>query len=526
MHRIQRNTLIVDDEAGTRTALAGMLSDVGRCTCCASADEAVGLLGRSSFDVVVSDIRMPGLSGFDLLALINGQSERPKVVLVSGDTPPHWVRRALKAGAYDIIQKPLDPLEFKKVVQQAAVANDEERRRRCNSAKEAIDAYDPLTGLLSHREFLDALMKARGVCRHGNDPLSLLMIDLDRFRKINDNYGHDIGDRVLAWVGQSLRNECRAGDILSRYHWDRFAVALPGCRETEAGEFANRLEEVLFRAALPMDKHRLQLRGAIGVAESSPGFVESGRDLIERAEQALACAKHEHGRRVVAFSATLNQRFSRDRLEQASLDDVVRWVGATRQQLKKTYIDSTRALVEAVEAKDPYTRRHSLAVSHHAEAIGQRLDLPAGQLESLKLAAILHDVGKIGVPDAILRKPGPLSRDEFELIKQHPKTAVKILGHATFLDAEMPMILHHHERWDGTGYPNGLAGRDIPFGARILAVADALDAMLSCRSYKLGFTVDRTRRELQDCSGQQWDPVAVDAALQWLDSCPEPLSTP
>jgi putative nucleotidyltransferase with HDIG domain len=191
------------------------------------------------------------------------------------------------------------------------------------------------------------------------------------------------------------------------------------------------------------------------------------------------------------------------------------------QQLKRTCVESTRALVGAVEAKDPFTRHHSLRVSGYAETLGARLRMTAAELESLKTAAVLHDVGKIGVPDAILQKPGRLTEEEYDVVKQHPETGLRILGHASFLSAELPIIRHHHERYDGGGYPSGLAGRQIPFAARVLAVADSLDAMFSSRSYKQRFDVPRVRQELKRCSGTQWDPQVVRAALQWLDESPE-----
>ncbi len=205
------------------------------------------------------------------------------------------------------------------------------------------------------------------------------------------------------------------------------------------------------------------------------------------------------------------------------MHDVSRWVGTVRQQLRQTYLDSTYALVRAVEAKDPCTRRHSLQVRRICGELGRRLSLSSAQAESLRTAAVLHDIGKIGVPDAVLRKPGPLTPQEFDLIRQHPETAVRIIGRAAFLNTELPIIRHHHERLDGRGYPDGLAGERIPFGARILAVADSLDAMSSRRSYKPAHGVDRIRAELKACAGTQWDPAVVEAALAWLDENPEAL---
>ncbi len=183
---------------------------------------------------------------------------------------------------------------------------------------------------------------------------------------------------------------------------------------------------------------------------------------------------------------------------------------------RPTDVESTRAMVAAVDARDPNTRVHSLSVAHYAVAIGRRMGLPAAEVETLRKAALLHDVGKIGIPDAILLKPGPLTPDEFEKVKRHPEIAVEILGHLSDLAEQLPIILHHHEHFDGRGYPSGLAGEGIPIGARILAVADALDTMFSQRTYKQAYSADRVRAELIAGSGRQFDPAVIQATLSLL----------
>ena len=187
------------------------------------------------------------------------------------------------------------------------------------------------------------------------------------------------------------------------------------------------------------------------------------------------------------------------------------------------------ALVTAVEARDPSATAHSETVATYAEAIGRRMGLGKSMIQSLRSAGLLHDVGKLAVPEAILTKPGPLTAEEFETIKRHPRTALDILGHLRFLTAEKPMILHHHEWYDGSGYPSGLAADRIPIGARILAVADALDTMLSHRTYKKSFTLDRVRAELRAGAARQFDPAVIDTTLRWLnearDGAPAPAQS-
>ena len=191
-----------------------------------------------------------------------------------------------------------------------------------------------------------------------------------------------------------------------------------------------------------------------------------------------------------------------------------------------TDVESTRAMVAAVDARDPYTRVHSVSVAAYAVAIGRRMGLSAAAVESLRKAALLHDVGKIGVPDAILTKPGPLTADEFNTVKRHPEIAIEILGHLSVLADQLPSILHHHERYDGRGYPAGLRGEGIPIGARILAVADALDTMFSQRTYKAAYNVDQVRAELIAGSGRQFDPAVIQATLALLDEQPSLVPLP
>ncbi len=192
-----------------------------------------------------------------------------------------------------------------------------------------------------------------------------------------------------------------------------------------------------------------------------------------------------------------------------------------RDQLSSEYTETTRALVAAVEAKDPYTRTHSLAVADLAEGIGQRLGLPDATLSALRTAALLHDIGKIGIPDAILTKPGRLTDVEFDEVRRHPETGASILGHTKQFAEVRPMILHHHEHFDGNGYPSHIAGEAIPIGARVLAMADALDAMLSPRSYKSAYSIERVVEEIKAARGMQFDPRVADVTLDWLEKDPE-----
>jgi putative two-component system response regulator len=190
--------------------------------------------------------------------------------------------------------------------------------------------------------------------------------------------------------------------------------------------------------------------------------------------------------------------------------------GRLEIQLCQTCMESVMAFVAAVEAKDPFTERHSRRVSLYAGQLAERIHLKPRQMEAIRWAALLHDIGKIGVPDSILTKPGKLTVREYEVIMKHPEIGVQILSRATFLKDALPLILRHHERWDGNGYPDGLAGNAIPLGARILHLADSIDAMLSQRSYKQAISIDELIAELRANWGGQFDPMLTDVAIAWI----------
>ena len=195
-------------------------------------------------------------------------------------------------------------------------------------------------------------------------------------------------------------------------------------------------------------------------------------------------------------------------------------------QVRQASLDSVTALVRAVEAKDPYTRQHSEQVVHYAVHIAMALGLPAPAVESIRVAALLHDIGKIGVPDHILTKPGPLTDEEFECIRRHPAIGSDILASIAMFEEEAKLVRYHHETWDGKGYPDGLAGEETPLASRIIQVSDCIDAMLMERTYKKEYTVEKMLAELVRCVGTQFDPKIAAAAIEWCRSNPDKLILP
>jgi diguanylate cyclase (GGDEF)-like protein len=347
---------------------------------------------------------------------------------------------------------------------------------------------DPLTGLGNHRHFHERLQCELVDAQERSSPLTLCLIDIDDFKQINDTYGHPAGDRVLSQVAARLRQ----GGEAFRLGGDEFAVLLPGADAHTALAAATSIIERI--RALRLEQG-IRMTASAGVATFPSQGV--GRDeLIRLADSALYWAK-EHGKDQVRV-------YRPDVLELSALKRIA--AGPDRAARYR----AAASLAKAVDARDVYTGSHSERVSDLAARIAVRLRLPEEQVELTRLAASLHDLGKLAIPEEILRKPGPLTDAERLVLERHPQIGYRMLE-SLGVDPVAEWVLHHHERWDGDGYPDGLFGEEIPIGARIIFVADAYDAMTSDRVYRERRSEDEALAELERCAGTQFDPRIVAA---------------
>ena len=368
-------------------------------------------------------------------------------------------------------------------------ALEEERERLLADALERAD-HDPLTGLLNHRAFHKRFQEETDRALRQNMPLAIAVLDLDNFKFFNDAYGHLVGDDVLRQVAGLLQSCCRSYDTLARFGGDEFALLMPGTGQVETARMAERLRLRLAEAAYqpPDSDSAIPLSLSMGFSVF-PDEEPSRLEALELADSRLLRVKT--GAEETA-EADILRRSLNDSVEGFSMLD---------------------ALVTAVNNKDRYTRRHSEDVMVYSLQIAREMGLDAAAQGTLATAALLHDVGKIGVPDFVLRKPSGLTDEEIEVIKHHPVMGAVIVAAVPGLEETLDAVRHHHERWDGKGYPGGLQRLEIPFAARLMAVADAFSAMTTDRPYRKGHSASKALGFLAEGAGTQWDPDCVEAFL-------------
>ncbi|TMK79262.1 MAG: diguanylate cyclase [Actinobacteria bacterium] len=357
---------------------------------------------------------------------------------------------------------------------------------------------DPLTGLGNHRHFHERLERELIEAERNECDFSLCLVDVDDFKRVNDLFGHPAGDRVLSHLATSLRQNGEA----FRLGGDEFALLLPEYNESESVAAAEAIIERI--GSLGLD-HVGSVTVSAGVA-TFPRQAPDRGELIRLADSALYWAKENGKNRVHVYRP--------DVVELAELRRLA--VGPDRAARFR----AAASLAKAVDLRDTYTGSHSARVAELAARVAAKLGLDQEHIELSRLAGSLHDLGKLAIPEEILRKPGPLTGPERLVLERHPQIGFRMLD-SLGIDPVADWILHHHERWDGTGYPDRMPGPEIPLGARIIFVVDAYDAMTSDRVYRGRLSQADALAELERCAGTQFDPAVVAALAEELEAALE-----
>ena len=365
---------------------------------------------------------------------------------------------------------------------------DDIRRKHIANLRNLVN-IDGLTGLYNHRYFYDYLARQIDLSEKRGTPLSLLFIDIDNFKFYNDIYGHQKGDEVLRIISALLQNTLSPDAFIARYGGEEFAVILPEEGEEFAVQQAERMrlavQEYAFDGQESLPGENLTI--SVGVS-TYPTKAKSDAELIKGADDACYRAKFLCKNRVESYFSILDEL-----------------------HFDTTVISQIKTFIAVINAKDKYTYRHVERVVFYSNLLADQLSLNEHDKRNLIYSAYLHDIGKINISEGILVKTEPLTNAEWTMLKNHPQYAVDIIRSIPSFDEVQPIILQHHERFDGTGYPGGLKGDEIHPLAKLLTVVDAFDAMTSLRPYQKTRTYAQALEELQRCSGSQFAPEAVEA---------------
>ncbi len=386
---------------------------------------------------------------------------------------------------------------------------------------------DSLTLLYNHRGFQEILTNEISRSETNKQKLSIIMMDINNITKINRELGHAKGDEVIKLVAEKVRQNVREGDTAGRYGGDEIAIVLPNTDSAQAKYVA---EFLTYSLSCCFIDDIGPIKVSVGVA-TYPDCAQDKEKLLILAEQAMYISQakgYKDGMSAIISSSDFNF------WDDVALKSYAEVVSKRHSQLGINFeeellnkfnndhdLSDTRtwevatSLAGAIDAKDPYTKGHSTSVSKYAEALARAINLPEKEVERITLGALLHDVGKIGIPENVLKKEGPLSDDEWAIMKQHPVIGVeKVLQPNPNLRDLIPIVKYHHERIDGKGYPENLLSESIPLAAKIVAIADTYHALISDRPYRKGMNIEKAFSILEEGAGSQWDEHLVRTFIQ------------
>lgn len=370
---------------------------------------------------------------------------------------------------------------------------------------EKILLVDPLTGCYNWRYFLNRTHQELSASRRHMYSISFIAVDIDYFRKINELYGAKAADVVAKKLANILRDNLRKEDVLARWSGDEFFIILPQLKPNDVKKVAVRIKYKIEATKFLYKNLVLNIKTSVGVVSSPEDGIFNTRDIVNALDKCLIYAKRRGGSTIIAYSQLKFKKAIRLK-RKASVEDLRGKIEKMNILLSRDLLEMIYGFARAIEAKDSYTGKHVEYTATLAEEIAKALHLSGSELEDIKHAAVLHDLGKVGIKESILSKQGPLTYEEREIIKTHPSIAAEILRGINALRGAVPAILYHHERYDGKGYPMGLKGEEIPLGARILAVADVYQALISDRPYRKGFSKKKALKIMEEESGKQFDP--------------------
>lgn len=391
-----------------------------------------------------------------------------------------------------------------------------EKSRKYLKDLKGLVVRDQLTNTYNYRYVMERLPVEIYYAKRYDYPFSLAIFDIDYFKSINDAYGHQIGNKALAEFAKFLKKLLRKSDCLARYGGEEFVVLMSHTDKVGAQEAVNRLVEKISGHIFKIGGLAIRLKVSVGISVfSQDSDCDSPSKLLDAADRALQRAKNSGGNIALTYSELYKERKGsfRKMNPYEEVNVLKRKIQKLSQRVDRVVLESIYAFSKSLEARDYYTAEHAEKMVSIALKVGKEIGLSQDMLDSLERGAMLHDIGKIGISDQILRKKSKLTQEEYNMIKVHPKIGAEIIRSIHFLRDVVPIVLHHHERWDGTGYPSGLKAKEIPLTARIVAICDAYQALTSNRPYRKAYSKEAAINILKEESGVHYDRDLVNILI-------------
>lgn len=478
-----RVLVIEDDPALGRLIQLVLGQHTREVTVVRSGAAAIQAVKNQQFDAIASDISLPDVSGLDVIAETRAIAPAAGIVAITGFVDVDVAVRSMKAGADDFLGKPFDAEILWHLLNKAV----DSRARQLEAEQAAVYrqlAYtDALTGC-PNRRFIDEFIieAVTNSQRHGR-PLAVAYLDIDNFKLLNDFVGHEQGDQVLRRVAAALGRHIFAPAQFARFGGDEFVVVFPDHHQHQARLVMDRVcRDVAEIEVVNGARITLPTRISCGVADFRGS--ESPRDLIGEAEDQMYLDKSMSPGVLLATGSP----------------------DASEMLQRAGNLKPLRNLVKAIDRRDSYTRFHSDHATQLAMSVAREVGLSEEQITAIAIGGPIHDLGKIVVADEILRKPGPLTTEERRSMEEHPVMGAAITAAVTDFDTVVDLVRHHHERFDGEGYPGRLRGTEVGNPTRLFTLADAYSAMTTDRPYRKGLTAERAIQEILDGRGTQFDP--------------------
>lgn len=486
-----------------------------------TADSGVVTLKKSAennFDIILLNQNMPGFDSLDMLEELTAKKTNTPVIMMVESGGEKFGIQSMEKGAYDY----LTAEEIGTGALNRAIRRTIQRKKLEGDIKgslarmEKLAIKDGLTGLYNHNHLREELNKEYKKAQRHLQPLSCIILDLDHFKSVNDRHGHQFGNYVLTRSARILTRLVRDTDFVARFGGEEFFIILPNTYLKGAYILAERIRVAFANNLFKKGKDSTNVTVSLGISSMSDGNILNDEGLIANADRALYRAKWRGRNNVSTYEESEGSNIDYVLEEVKKVEDFHSRFQNINEKIKGNCIESAHEIFLEIEHGWDYINKHSIRVSRYVEKLAKGLLMSEDETEVVKRAALLHDIGMVGISSDIVRKKEKLTDEEYGLIKRHSNIGVKIVEKTRMFEKELPIILYHHERFDGKGYPHKLKGDTIPYGARMLAISEAFDAMKSRTAYKKAGSTDGAIAELQEHAGTQFDPHMVDVFVKMI----------